>query len=170
MLVAMSKPLFAWDCLEDSPSLGTIKAVLASLPDGHLLDGLRQARGRGRNDYPVHVLLHLIVDVKHEVALAWQITTATASDAQTLPTTLTQAKANLPPQRMKTLAFDKAADDHETHKLLARSGIRPLIETHHLWKEEAERMLPGHDGNSNIVYDETETSPAPDASTASSAR
>jgi hypothetical protein len=294
MLIAMSKPLFAWDCLEDSPSLGTIKAVLASLPDGHLLDGLRQARGRGRNDYPVHVLwgvvvltivlrhsgfeaclgelrrnaslrrligieseeqvpckwnvsrfldvlgqrphynrvreifdtlirrlglvvedlgkdtagdatalharrkrdagqakaekadglpqpsggkkeyfddvgqvtkvfewfgykLHLIVDVKHEVALAWQITTATASDAQTLPATLAQAKANLPESRMKTLAFDKAADDHETHQLLARSGIRPLIETRHLWKEEAERMLPGHDGNSNVVYDETGT-------------
>ena len=230
MRIAITKPLFAWDCLEDSPSLATIKAFLASIPDGKLLDGLRLARGRGRNDYPVQVLwgvvlltialrhtgweaclgelrrnealrrligiesekkvplkwnvsrfldvlgqephwtqragdlrpadptvgpgrrgsgkrhrrrrhgvarptetgcrageggrkrpalpqasggkkeyfddegkvtkvfewfgykLHLIVDVKHEVALAWQITTATASDAQTLPTTLAQAQ------------------------------------------------------------------------------
>jgi hypothetical protein len=26
MFVAHTKPLFAWDCLEDSPSLGTVKA------------------------------------------------------------------------------------------------------------------------------------------------
>src|SRR5271165_452724 len=55
MIVAMTKPLFAWDCLEDSPSLGTIKKLLASVPDTKLLEGLRQHRGRGRNDCPVHV-------------------------------------------------------------------------------------------------------------------
>jgi len=294
MLVAFTKPLFAWDCLEDSPSLGTLKTFLATLPDGPLLVGLRLARGRGRDDYPVHVLwgvvlltvvlrhpsweaclgelrrnealrrligikseeavphkwnlsrfldslgeephftrvraifdlliqrlglvvedlgkdtagdatalharrkrnpeevkeeqqaglpqpsggkkeyfdaegkvtkvfewfgykLHLIVDVKHEVALAWEITTATDSDAQTLPKTLAQAEANLPADRMETLAFDKAADDHATHKLLNHSGIKPLIEMRALWKEEPLRLLPGHDGNSNIVYDEKGT-------------
>jgi len=294
MLVAYTKPLFAWDCLEDSPSLQTIKAFLATLPDGQLLDGLRQARGRGRNEYPVHVLwgtvlltvilrhpnweacladlrrnealrrligirseeavpkkwnlsrflevlgeephftrvraifdvliqrlglavvdlgkdtagdatalharrkrnaeeakeeeqaglpqpsggkkeyldaegkvskvfewfgykLHLIVDVKHEVALSWEITTATASDAATLPKTLQQAQANLPEGRIETLAFDKAADDQQTPKLLNRSGIKPLIEIRSMWKEEPLRMLPGHDGNSNIVYDEKGT-------------
>jgi len=56
MRVAYSKPLFAWDCLEDSPSLATIKAFLTAIPDGRPLDGLRQARGRGRDDYPVRVL------------------------------------------------------------------------------------------------------------------
>ena len=55
MIVAMAKPLFPWDCLEDSPSLGTIKKFLASIPDAKLLEGLRQRRGRGRNDCPVHV-------------------------------------------------------------------------------------------------------------------
>jgi hypothetical protein len=294
MRIAITKPLFAWDCLEDSPSLATIKAFLGSIPDDKLLDGLRLARGRGRNDYPVQVLwgvvlltialrhtgweaclgelrrnealrrligiesekkvplkwnvsrflevlgeephytrvrtifdtliqqlglavedlgkdtagdatalharrkrdaeeakaelegglpqpsggkkeyfdddgkvtkifewfgykLHLIVDVKHEVALAWEITTATASDAQTLPTTLAQAQANLSQDRIETLAFDKAADDNSTHKLLDKAGIKPLIEMRSLWKEEPERMLPGHDGNSNIVYDEQGT-------------
>jgi len=294
MLVALTKPLFAWDCLEDSPGLGTIKAFLAAIPDAQLLDGLRQTRGRGRNEYPVHVLwgvvlltvilrhsnweacladlrrnealrrligiesekavpkkwnlsrflevlggephftrvraifdaliqrlglvvedlgkdtagdatalharrkrnpeeakeeeaaglpqpsggkkeyfddagkmtkvfewcgykLHLIVDVKHEVALAWEITTATDSDAQTLPKTLKEAEANLSEKRIETLAFDKAADDNSTHKLLNRSGIKPLIEIRSLWKEEPLRLLPGHDGNSNIVYDEKGT-------------
>jgi hypothetical protein len=294
MRIALTKPLFAWDCLEDSPSLETIRALLAAVPDDQLLDGLRRARGRGRDDFPVHVLwgvvlltialrhatfeaclgelrrnqalrrligienekkvprkwnvsrfldvlgqephwtrareafdrmigrlglavpdlgqdtagdatalharrkqdaqqakaeeaaglpqpsggkkeyfdekgqvtkvyewfgykLHLLVDVKHEVTLAYQITSPAVGDAETLPHTLSQAKANLPPGRIETLAYDKAADDHQTHKLLAKEKIKPLIEIRSLWKEEPERMLPGHDGNSNIVYDEAGT-------------
>jgi hypothetical protein len=50
MIVAANKPLFAWDCLEDSPSLKTIREVLASLPDAKLLEGLRRHRGRGRDE------------------------------------------------------------------------------------------------------------------------
>jgi len=61
MRIAFAKPLFAWDCLEDSPSLTTIKAFLDSIPDDKLLDGLRQARGRGRNDYPVQVLWGVVL-------------------------------------------------------------------------------------------------------------
>ena len=55
MRIASTKPLFAWDCLEDNPSLATIKRFLESVPDAKLLDGLRRHRGRGRNDCPVHV-------------------------------------------------------------------------------------------------------------------
>src|SRR5262249_44171140 len=32
MIIHAAKPLFAWDCLEDSPSLQTIKDLLAALP------------------------------------------------------------------------------------------------------------------------------------------
>jgi hypothetical protein len=66
--VAMSKPLFAWDCLQDSPSLGVIKQFLASIPDGRLLQGLRQHRGRGRNDCPVQIawgVLLLRIALRH---------------------------------------------------------------------------------------------------------
>jgi hypothetical protein len=56
MLIHATKPLFAWSELEDSPQLVTIKDVLSSLPDRHLLDGLQAARGNGRDDYPVPVL------------------------------------------------------------------------------------------------------------------
>ena len=55
MYVALTKPLFAWDCLQDNPSLATVKKFLESVPDARLLEGLRQHRGRGRNDCPVHV-------------------------------------------------------------------------------------------------------------------
>jgi hypothetical protein len=61
MVLHPAKPLFDWDSLEDSPSLQTIKDLLAALPDAKLLDSLRRARGNGRNDYPVHVLWGVVV-------------------------------------------------------------------------------------------------------------
>jgi len=289
MQIAITKPLFAWDCLEDSPSLKTIKEILHGLPDGRLLAGLTGHRGRGRNDYPVHVLwgvvvlqivlrhstceavlgelrrnaalrqligaehendvpkgynvsrfldvlgrephrtelrrifdalvqrlgvvvvdlgentagdatalnarrkadpaadgelpqpsggrkeytdddgkvskvvewfgykLHLLVDVKHEVALAYEITSTKAGDGETLPVVLQEARANLPEGRMKTLAYDKAADTNAVHELLDEAKIKPLIQMRSLWKDQTEQMLPGHDGRSNIVYDEAGT-------------
>jgi hypothetical protein len=288
MIVAATKPLFAWDCLEDSPSLKTIREVLASLPDGKLLEGLRRHRGRGRDEYPVHVLwgvlvlqvalrhanceallgelrrnaalrqligaereadvpkgynvsrflvvlgkephrselhrifaalvqklglavpdlgratagdatalnarrkteagecelpapsggrkeytddagkvlkvvewfgykLHLLVDVKHEVALAYAITDTKAGDGETLPVILNEAQANLPAGRIQTLAYDKAADSNDVHELLDGAKIKPLIQMRSLWKNQTEQMLPGHDGRSNVVYDEAGT-------------
>ena len=56
MLIHAAKPLFAWEELDDSPTLGDIREILAALPDGKLLESLRMARGKGRNDYPVSVL------------------------------------------------------------------------------------------------------------------
>lgn len=293
MRIAITKPLFAWDCLEDSPSLKTVKAFLEAVPDARLLESLRLARGKGRNDYPIHVLwgtllltivlrhhtiegclgelqrneslrrligiqsenkvprkwnmsrfldvlgqephrlllhkvfdamvqrlgdvvpdlgrdtagdatslnarrkdadaanaeeaeglpqpsggrkeytdengkvtkvfewfgykLHLLVDVKHEVSLGYQITSTTAGDGETLPKVLAAARANLPEDRIKTLAYDKAADGNDVHRVLHKAKINPLIQNRSLWKEEPERMLPGHDGNSNVVYDEAGT-------------
>jgi Transposase DDE domain/Transposase domain (DUF772) len=293
MRIATTQPLFAWECLEDSPSLQTVRELLASIPDAKLLDSLRQARGKGRDDYPVTALwgalvltttlrhphiesclaelrrneglrrligieteeqvpnkwnmsrfqdalgqephrtlakeafnemiqrlgvavpdlgrdtagdatalnarrkdaagaaeetkeglpqatggrkeytdddgkvteafewfgykLHLAVSVKHEVALSYEITDTKAGDGETLPTLLAQAQANLPKGRIKTLAYDKAADTNDVHKLLSNARIKPLIQNRALWKSEPERMLPDHDGNSNIVYDEAGT-------------
>ena len=45
MIIHSAKPLFAWDCLEDSPSLQTIKDLLAALPDAKLLNSLRNVDG-----------------------------------------------------------------------------------------------------------------------------
>jgi hypothetical protein len=55
------------------------------------------------------------------------------------------------------LAYDKAADTNDVHKLLSKAKIKPVIQNRSLWKDEQERMLPGHDGNSNIVFDEAGT-------------
>lgn len=282
--------MFAWEALEDSPSLRTIREFLAVVPDAALLESLGRWRGRGRDDYPVSVLwgtllltialrhasiesclaelrrneglrrligieaesgvpkkwnmsrfqdvlgtephlsllheafdgmirrlaaavpdlgehaagdasalnarrergkkikgsalpepsggrkeyvdddgrvthvvewfgykFHLVVDVKHEVILAYRITSTKVGDNQALPEVLGSAQANVGEDRIKTLAFDKAADDVETHKLLNRAGIKPVIQNRSLWKEEPERKLPGHDGRSNMVHDEAGT-------------
>jgi hypothetical protein len=290
MLIAWSKPLFAWEELEDCPSLDTIRELLAAIPDGALLEALRQNRGRGRNDYSVSVLwgvcvlsvalrhttleaclaelhrnaalrqligidsqaavpkkwnlsrfqallgeepfrtlaksafehmaerlakavpelgkavagdsttlnarrskevavdgdlpaacggrkeyrdeqghvsavhewhgykLHLAVDVKHEVALAWTITPATASDGATIPCLLEGADRVLPKDRMQTFAYDKAADDQKVHELLHERQVRPLVQIRSMWKDELERPLPGMEHlPTPIYYDEAGT-------------
>lgn len=286
MYIAASKPLFAWDGLEDCPSLKTIREFLRAVPDEELLASLRASRGRGRDDYPVEVewgvvlltvvlrhtsieaclgelrrnaplrrligieseqdvprkwnmsrflavlgtephltrlrevfakmvkrlgevvadlgqhtagdatglsarrdkdghnddglpqasggrkeytdeaghvtkvvewfgyKLHLLIDARHEVALAYQVSSANAGDSEVLPDLVEQATANLPKGRIQTLAYDKAADDENVHAMLHDKQIKPVIEIRAMWKGEAERMLPGHDGTSNVVYEE----------------
>ncbi len=100
---------------------------------------------------------HLLVDVKHEVTLAYHISSTKMGDNEVLPELLQQARANLPAERIKTLAYDKAADDDAIHELLHDAGIQPLIQNRSLWKTDHERMLPGHDGSSNVVHDEAGT-------------
>jgi hypothetical protein len=101
--------------------------------------------------------LHLLVDTRHETALAYRISSTKTGDNEMLPELVDQAQANLPAGRIGTLAYDKAADDGKVHEKLHAAGIQPVIENRTLWKEELERLLPGHDGTSNIVYDEAGT-------------
>jgi hypothetical protein len=133
-----------------------------------LQTGLAQPSG-GRKEYTddqgkvVSVLewfgykLHLLVDIKHEVALSYKITAPSSGDGETLPHILEQAQKNLPASRIQTLAYDKAADDNHVHALLREAGIKPLIEIRNLWKDELERLLPGATGRTNIVHDEAGT-------------
>lgn len=293
MIIAITKPLFAWDALEDSPSLKSIRLLLEAIPDHDLLQSLREARGKGRDDYPVEVLwgtlllaialrhvstdacleelkrnpalrlligiededkvpdadnmsrflsklgeephlthlrsafdvmakrlglavgdlgtdtagdstglsgraamseklrvaeaeqglpqpsggkkeykdddgnvtrvvewfgykLHLLVDVKHEVALAYHITDTKAGDNERIPELVAQAKKNLPPERIKTLAYDKAADDGAVHDFLYDEDIKALIQNRNFKLEEPEKVLGGRTPL-NIVYDQAGT-------------
>jgi hypothetical protein len=294
MRIHAADPLFAWGRLEDHPTLMTIRQFLDTVPDQELLDGLRAARGKGRDDYPVarlwqvvlltillrHVSvnaclaelhrnpalcrllgiadeagipngwnvsrfldvlgqephltalrrafdhlarrlgaavtdlgrhtagdatalagrakadpkavkaearqglpqpsggrkeytddegkvvkvyewfgykLHLLVDVKHEVALAYHVTDTKAGDNERVPALVEQAVANLPEGRIATLAYDKAADDAKVHECLHGHGIKPLIHTRALWQEEPERPLPGGRFPLQLVHDEAGT-------------
>ena len=53
MKIHISKPLFAWECLEDSPTIETIRQLLEAIPDQDLIASLEAARGKGRDDYPI---------------------------------------------------------------------------------------------------------------------
>src|SRR3954453_1873300 len=278
MRLFATDPLFAWLRLEDHPQLSTLAQLLQVLPDQQLLDGLRRARGRGRNDFPVERLfsvvvltvvlrhqsfesciaemhrnpslcrlvgiacvehipnawnvsrfldvlgqephlsrlrvvfdhlvvrlgravpelgrhtaadatglnarpkkdaeavkeevgqglprpsggrkeykdeqdnvtkvvewfgykLHLMVDVKHEVPLAYCVSDTRAGDNERVAPLVEQAQANLPEGRIQTLAYDKAADDEKAPPCLHEHGIKPLIQNRALWKEEPERPL-----------------------------
>src|SRR5262249_7190192 len=131
-------------------------------------EGLPQASG-GRKEYPdaagkvtkvvewFGFKLHLLVDVKHEVVLSYEITDPKAGAGETLPVILGQAEANRPADRSQALAYDKAADSDDVDQALADTGITPLIQMRGLWQTDPERMLPGHDGSSNVVYTEDGT-------------
>jgi hypothetical protein len=293
MKIAITKPLFAWDCLDDSPSLQSIRTLLESIPDHALLQSLRDARGKGRDDYPVETLwgtlllaialrhpstdaciqelqrnpalrlligieaedavpdadnlsrflaklgeaphlshlralfdvmvqrlglvvgdlgkdtagdstglagraavseklraaeheqglpqpsggkkeykdddgnvtkivqwfgykLHLLVDVKHEVALAYHLTDTKAGDNERIPELVEQAKNNLPDERIQTLAYDKAADDGAVHEFLHEEDIKAVIQNRNFKVEEPEKVLGGRTPL-NIVYDQAGT-------------
>jgi hypothetical protein len=294
MIIPATDPLFAWGRLEDCPSLATIRDLLLAVPDRPLLDGLRSARGRGRDDYPIdrlwHVVLltillrhasfnaclaelhrnpalcqligitaedqipngwnlsrfldvlgqephlgalrgvfdelvrrlglavpdlgrdtagdatalnarpragakaiaaeagqglpqpsggrkeytdeqgrvvkvvewfgyklHLLVDARHEVSLAYRITDTRAGDNEEVGRLVAQARGNLPEGRIRTLAYDKAADDEKVHEVLHEAGIRPLIQVRSLWRSEPERPLPGDAPPGHLVHDEAGT-------------
>jgi hypothetical protein len=101
--------------------------------------------------------LHLLVDVKHEVALAYNVSDTKVGDNERVEALVTQALANLPAERMETLAYDKAADDEKVHECLHEHGIKPLIQNRALWKEEPERPLPGIRYELPLVHDESGT-------------
>jgi hypothetical protein len=291
--IATTDPLFAWEKLPDSPDLVSLRFLLDLLPDGPLLAALQRHRGKGRNDYPRHLLwrvhisryllrhasmeaclaelgrnpalrrvigieegqavpeswnmsrflqvlgqpphlalmkemfeklagrlatavedmgrhlagdsaaltahpargenapaslpqpaggkkeykdeagkvvkvyewfgykFHLLVDVKHEVIVAWRVSSAAGEgtgDSSVIPLLLAQTRQVLPEGRIRSLAYDKAADDAKTHRLLDERSIKPLIQIRSLLGEDQkEQMLPGHDGNSNVVHDEAGT-------------
>jgi hypothetical protein len=295
MRIHAAQPLFAWSQLEDRPSLRTIREFLQAVPDHELLDGLRAARGAGRDDYPVTVLwgvvlltallrhtafeaclaelhrnpalgrligirdeedvphdwnvsrfldvlgaephlgrlrrvfdalvqrlgravpdlgrhaagdathlsargrkgaaalaveaaqglpqpaggkkeyrdadghvtkvvewfgykLHLLVDVRHEVSLAYRVSAPADGDNEHVPALADQATANLPAGRVETLAYDKAADDGKVHEALAGYGIKPVIQIRACWPRdgEPEKVLGGR-VPLHIVHDEAGT-------------
>jgi Transposase DDE domain len=96
------------------------------------------------------------VDVKHEVALAYHITNTKAADNERIAELVEQAKKNLPPQRIKTLAYDKAADDGAVHEFLYDEAIQAIIRNRHFQLEEPEKVLGGRTPL-NIVYDQAGT-------------
>jgi hypothetical protein len=103
---------------------------------------------------------HLLVDVKHEVPLAYSITDPKVGDNEQIKPLVQQAMANLPQGRIETLAYDKAADDEKVHQYLHEQKIKPLIQNRALWQQEKEVPLAATAKRSyplNVVHDEAGT-------------
>jgi hypothetical protein len=166
---------WAWPCRTwaiegagDATALNGRPKADARAVAAEMKQGLPQPSG-GRKEYTdeegrvVQVVewfgykLHLLVDVKHEAALAYHVTDTKAGDNERVEPLVAQAQANLPPGRMKTLAYDKAADDEKVHETLHAAGIKPLIPMRALWKEEPERPLPGGRYPLHLIHDEAGT-------------
>ena len=137
----------------DSTGLAGRAADSARLREAEVEQGLPQPSG-GRKEYKDddgHVTkvvewfgykLHLLVDVKHEVVLSYHITDTKTGDNEMIADLLSQAKSNLPPDRIRTLAYDKAADDKKVHELLHEEKVKPLIQNR-MFQVEEEKVLGG---------------------------
>ena len=102
--------------------------------------------------------LHQLVDVRHEVALAYKVTSTKDDDAQTLPELLDSAAGRLPEGRIRTVAYDRAADSEDFHRALSERGITPVVQMRELWKTDKDRPLPGHEqAPVALTYDEAGT-------------
>lgn len=103
--------------------------------------------------------LHLLVDTKHEVALAYNVSDTKTGDNERVAALVQQAEANLPAGRLETLAYDKAADDEKVHDLLHDHGIKPVIQNRALWPKDGDqdKVLPGGRYPLNLVHDEAGT-------------
>jgi len=124
--------------------------------DAEIADGLPQASG-GRKEYKdaegtvTEVVewfgykLHLLVDVKHEVVLAFDLTDTKAGDNERIEPLVEQAEKNLPDGRIETLAYDKAADDIKVHEMLGEHDIKPVIEVRACWPKDGdtEKVIGG---------------------------
>ena len=67
--------------------------------------------------------LHLLVDVQHEVALAYHISDTKLGDNEGIEALVEEAQENLGANRIETLAYDKAADDKAVHEMLTGMGL-----------------------------------------------
>jgi len=153
----------------DSTGLAGRREPDAGRANAEVEDGLPQASG-GRKEYTDdqgHVSkvvewfgykLHLLVDVKHEVTLAYHITDTKTGDNECIETLVQQAQANLPTDRIETLAYDKAADDQKVHRSLHEVGIKPLIHNRACWPKDGEQeKVIGGRVPLHVVHDEAGT-------------
>jgi len=102
--------------------------------------------------------LHLLVDTRHEVALAYRVTSTKVGDGEALPELLDQACSRLPETRIDSVAYDLAADSVPVHSDLHQRRIRPIIEVRELWKDNHDRDLPGPaERPVRVTYDEAGT-------------
>lgn len=90
--------------------------------------------------------LHLIADTHHEIPVAMHVTPASASEQPELRSMIHETFEQTPElaERCNDFTADRGLDCSETKALLwDEYGIRPVIDTRELWREE--KAEPGYD-------------------------
>lgn len=103
--------------------------------------------------------LHLLVDSEHELPLAFHVTQASANDSPwLLPLLEAHEEHHLEvASRSEELAADKAYDSADNKAVLwDEHGIKPLIPTRRLWKEEPDKPRSLFPDRADVfLYDES---------------
>lgn len=97
--------------------------------------------------------LHLLIDARYELPLAWNVTEATRADSPALMPLIEHLKKDQPVvhKRAETLAADKGYDDGaDKADLYDNHGITPLIPPRDLWGEI--RMRPLDEQRSDTIF------------------
>lgn len=103
--------------------------------------------------------LHLLVDTKYELPVAYEVTKASASDTTHLLPLVNKTKQRHPEliECCEEMSADKGYDSADNnHKLYSENGIKPIIDIRNMWKD-----CDGPDGTKclypdradHIVYD-----------------
>ena len=96
--------------------------------------------------------LHLIADTRYEIPVAFALTPASVSEQPTLRALIRATFAETPQlaERCRDFSADRGLDSAETKALLWDDyGIRPLIDTRELWREE--KQHPDYDPSKPIT-------------------
>lgn len=103
--------------------------------------------------------LHLIVEAEHELPVAFEVSRASESDSPRLIPMMEKLQKRHPElvEGTQYLTGDKGYDSKENNEVLLETyGIKPVIDTRALWKEDPgqKRLYYEDDGTNNIVYEE----------------
>lgn len=96
--------------------------------------------------------LHLMADTRYEIPVALHVTPASASEQVELRAMLKESFEQTPElaERCRDFSADRGLDSGQTKALLWDDyGIRPLIDTRELWREE--KQAPGFDPSQPIT-------------------
>ena len=124
------------------------KTYRGKRPDGTLWERVKRWFG---------YKLHLIVDVRYEVPLGYEVSRASVSDTTRLLPMVEGlgARHGWVVERAEDLSGDKGYDSEENNRTLYdRYGIKPIIDVRHDWKDGEETRPLDPDRVDNLVTDE----------------
>jgi hypothetical protein len=122
--------------------------------------GTKEYRGRradgsewSKTEHCFGFKIHLLVDAKHELPVAFIVTDAAASDIKSGKELLEKVEKERPGilERCEHFMADRGYDDTELILWLKGKNIKSVIDKRDMWRADTEKELPGR---KNMYYDE----------------